>query len=1296
MNDDRHNPADRPPSDDLSARLREAVDAVRRQPAPPEALDRALQRAREVQGMKHTAPRRDWRMMFVAVASLAAAVALAVWLGTGPYSPATGDGPAVAVAPPEKTDHPAGDRPPADEGRAAPDKGASEAAGAATMQAQPAEPAPTLPAPPAPPGPAGLSAPAMERFGGKSDSATERGGAAGSGTGAAGRRMEMKTTPDGGDLGKKDAVPGFAPTRQRGDSPAPAPMPAAPMPAKPGDGPRDESLKRAEPESLREAEGAPRPLIRDKEEMRLKTLQEGLKPDTQRRKTQGEDRKGLADDRAGPAGPAPATKPLAQDGKEDKAKDADKKSGMKKEADRPQVWKRNGPPTFARVYIGDGNSLELVSLHVTVTVEGSRARTLVDHVFRNPHDRQLEGTFEYPLPTGASPSYFAMFLGQTRDTVPPRFARRGQAAPLPDDALARLTPAELVKQVSVADWGRLQEARVVSKQKALETYEEVVRGRIDPALMEYAGGNTFRGRVFPIPAKGYNRVLIAYEEPLTATGDRLQYRFPLPDCHLAELKLTVNAHASDCKEPAFEPKDAKKQEGGSFLAYSKVWNGQGPGGDAVFSFRPPNPNIQAISARHGEGGPIYLYARVQPELKVQQARPFASRAIFLLDTSLSEYPDRFDLNVRLIRAILEADPDIKQFNVLTFNVGTAWVEPKGWLDNTPAGREELLKRLDGLVLEGATDFGAALETLALDARMEKDRAVDLFVLSDGQVTWGEGDAQTLVSRFEGRCAAKTRFNCYRTGLGAENLELYGALTRRGGGVFNCLAPTDVKAAATAHRNQCLQVESVRFVGGPPASDLLIAGRQAAVYPGGDLVVATRFGGPGKTTLVVEGTFNGQKFAGEYPVEVKGDGELAARGWGEIAVASLLALNDPKLESLATAYSQEFGIGSRVASFLVLENDADYKRFNLEEERGKTLSGDMAAFLSAEWAKLGRGTSPRESYLRFLETIEPRVHLRQGPNAAHVNKLLALLGDKDFDLPDAALRGALLHREDVPPAYLEARERDRRDANAYITEAKRRAAAGDADGAARVLSSVIELHPTRDDALRLVGYRLLDLKQAAQAARLFSRVQRQRPFEPHSYRDLARSLEECGLHGLAAVQYETVLAGTWHNRFGDSMKAVAREEYVQMMREAIRRKAVTGALADHFGNRLEGMAGEAASGDLRVTISWNTDATDVDLWVIEPDGTKCFYSHNRTKNGGELSQDQTQGYGPERYRAAGALPGAYRILVHYYRANPNLIAGETHVNVVITRKAGTPQETVERRTVILKKQGEAVEVGKVDF
>jgi hypothetical protein len=972
--------------------------------------------------------------------------------------------------------------------------------------------------------------------------------------------------------------------------------------------------------------------------------------------------------------------------------------GGSKPAGLPQVWHREGgQPSLARVYVGDGNSLELVSLHVSVTVEGPRARTVVDHVFRNPHDRQLEGTFEYPLPSGASPSYFGMFLGATRTTPPPRFARRGGGEPLPPEALASLTPTDLVRNVDDSEWGRLQEGRVISNDKASEVYEDVVRGRVDPALLEYAGGNTFRGRVFPIAAKGFNRVVLAYEELLPVAGEKMLYRFPLPGCKLSEMSLSVQAATADCRDAEFSVADSWKREAGGRVTFAKTWADAKPEGEAVFSCTPAKPRVQAVTGRQGDNGPVYVYARLRPELPaVDKATGFSDKAVFLLDTSLSEHPDRFAVSMKLLRKILESDPDLREFNVLTFNVGAAWVESKGWLPNTAAGRDEAFRRLDGLLLEGATDLGCALDKLAAPGfEIAKGTPLACFLLSDGNLTWGETDAGSLAAQFAKRCPYPTRWHCYRTGLGQENAELFDALTRDGGGVFTCYGEADVAAAAKAHRRQCLTVRSVRFVGGPAMSDVLVAGRKSAVFPGGELVVTGRAAAAGKTTVVVEGTYRGEKFTQEFPVEVADRGELAPRAWGEVAVASLLSLNDSKLEPLATAYCQQFGVASRVASFLVLENENDYKRLNLEEERGRTLAGDLGGFVEEQWAARGQTAPPRQAFRRLLDQVDKRMALLKDKQGGRVEKLLELLTEDDFDLPPSAVKGALLHAADLT-AYVAERDRDPRDAGPFLREAKRRAADGDVDGAVRVLSTIIEEHPSRGDALRLVGYRLLDLEQPGQAAALFARVQRQRPFEPHSYRDLARSLEDCGKFGLAALQYEIVLAGTWHNRFRESLKEVTEEEYARMMQEAIRRGAVKGALANVFGERLEAMRKAQPAGDLRVTISWNTDATDVDLWVIEPDGTKVFYQNRTSKNGGKLSQDMTQGYGPERYQIDHAQPGLYTVIVHYYGVNRNLLGGETHVNVAVVRKAGSPEETVERKTVVLKQHNEQVEVCKVKF
>ena len=94
-----------------------------------------------------------------------------------------------------------------------------------------------------------------------------------------------------------------------------------------------------------------------------------------------------------------------------------------------------------------------------------------------------------------------------------------------------------------------------------------------------------------------------------------------------------------------------------------------------------------------------------------------------------------------------------------------------------------------------------------------------------------------MARFEGRCPFPTRFHCYRTGIGADNLELFEALTRRGGGMFNCFTEADLVAAAAGPPAPVLAGRAGALRGGPDASDVLVAGRRAAVYPGGELIVA---------------------------------------------------------------------------------------------------------------------------------------------------------------------------------------------------------------------------------------------------------------------------------------------------------------------------------------------------------------------------------------------------------------------------------------------------------------------------
>ena len=80
---------------------------------------------------------------------------------------------------------------------------------------------------------------------------------------------------------------------------------------------------------------------------------------------------------------------------------------------------------------------------------------------------------------------------------------------------------------------------------------------------------------------------------------------------------------------------------------------------------------------------------------------------------------------------------------------------------------------------------------------------------------------------------------------------------------------------------------------------------------------------------------------------------------------------------------------------------------------------------------------------------------------------------------------------------------------------------------------------------------------------------------------------------------------------------------------------------------------AQSANLWIRLTWDKDYADVDLYVTEPSGETCWYSHKQS-NGthAKIDVDDVDGYGPEHYYLSTAeghtlLLGVYEIDVHYY-------------------------------------------------
>jgi uncharacterized protein YfaP (DUF2135 family) len=112
-------------------------------------------------------------------------------------------------------------------------------------------------------------------------------------------------------------------------------------------------------------------------------------------------------------------------------------------------------------------------------------------------------------------------------------------------------------------------------------------------------------------------------------------------------------------------------------------------------------------------------------------------------------------------------------------------------------------------------------------------------------------------------------------------------------------------------------------------------------------------------------------------------------------------------------------------------------------------------------------------------------------------------------------------------------------------------------------------------------------------------------------------------------------------------------------------------------------------DLQVVLSWDTDGTDVDLHVTDPDGEECFYGHRQTAAGGKLDVDDTDGYGPEVFTLANAKSGRYTVEVKYYSSNDH---PQTALRVQVIMFEGTDREKRLSFQKILTKTGDKVEVG----
>ncbi|HLM75313.1 MAG TPA: DUF2135 domain-containing protein, partial [Polyangiaceae bacterium] len=598
--------------------------------------------------------------------------------------------------------------------------------------------------------------------------------------------------------------------------------------------------------------------------------------------------------------------------------------------------------------------------------------------------------------------------------------------------------------------------------------------------------------------------------------------------------------------------------------------------------------------------------------------------------------------------------------------------------------QALLATANNLSLEGATDVASALAEAARPAWASGDaNRWDLFLLSDGASTWGESDLYAMSKAIGaiGAGSGRTLF-AYQTGLAGTDIGTLNHLVRESGGaVFSVVGESEIDKAAVAHRQRPWQLAEIKV---PGVSDVLVAGRLKAIFPGQAIILAGRGTPDAKAEVLITLERDGARRITKVPVGPAIASELAPRLYGQVATRQLEDLGDTT-EEPSKAYAMHFRVVGKTCSLLMLETEQDYLRFNIkpEEHAGFVSARPASALIQAVLDQASKILGdPRVAFMTWLRKMRtmPGVELALPPQ---FETALAALPATSFEVSAPRASAKLRDKKDVPGGVQALLASRQLDYDVLTGESQRRLKQFGSFDALRTMSSLVEEQPGDGVLARDVGFSAMEWGLHGQAYHLFRRVAATRPYEPQTYRALAQSLIALGKIDLAIAYFEVGLHGRWQPRFGEFRQILALD-YLRLLRRIDRGEAKT-LLGAHTKTRVGEIERQFNFGrpDLVVMITWNTDNTDVDLHVIEPSGEECYYSHRRTSIGGSLTQDVTQGYGPEMYTLTGGPSGRFLVRAHYFASDRNRMSARTKVYATVIEGWGTPKERVTEKVVTLE-------------
>jgi len=630
---------------------------------------------------------------------------------------------------------------------------------------------------------------------------------------------------------------------------------------------------------------------------------------------------------------------------------------------------------------------------VNVRIVGRVAQIEVEEWFRNQGGGLGEGDYIYPLPGEAVFSNYSLFQGDQE--------LRGET---------------------------------MDAQRARAIYEEIVRRKKDPALIELAGHGLIRARVFPINPGETRRITLRYTQMMPRLGDAYQFRYaaggryggvprnvegaqgPVRTPENVAMAFRMVADSGAMFRDPFSPTHELRvdRDGGRLV----VRPANELTGDltVLLPLAERLVGLSVVTHRpNGEAG--YFMLTVVPGSSDAASVP--RDVTVVLDVSGSMSGSKMDQARRALNQLLGSLRGQDRFRLAAFSSTVSTYE-RGWTRATSEEVSRARRWVDGLNASGGTNIQDALgEAFRLSGDPERLNVV-LF-LTDGLPSVGEQNPERLAQLAE---RGRSNQRVFAFGVGYDvNTYLLDRLSAAGRGSTQYVQPNEDVEEALGRL--------VTKISHPVLTDLEIAEaplRFTELYPqrlpdlfaGEELVLFGRYAGDrvrdwddrrdgSRETVTGRLVLTGRRAGRTERFEVRvtfpdhqRDNDYIPRLWASRKIGALtqsIKLNgaNPEVEREIRETALRYGLLTEYTSYLVQEPmDVAVRTRDLRDRMLAPMAAPAPAQASgaeavgrAEQARASREAKSMANLAAAEMDVTRRVH---GPTTRHLAGRLFVLKD----------------------------------------------------------------------------------------------------------------------------------------------------------------------------------------------------------------------------------------------------------------------------------------------------------------